>query len=157
MKKTILLLLFTVFTIGAFAQKGAFEVGGKFIYSTDQPSIGFGILGRYNFTSNWRGEIGADFFPKKDGVQVLQGNANVNYLFNLNPQFTLYPYGGLSVVDVNYDVDGDNHDDTYLGINFGGGVQYHLTSNIRLNAEAGAQYLDNDIRGLFSVGISYAF
>ena len=64
MKKLFLLLALALVSMSSFAQRETFELGAKFNYSSEDPSLGFGVLGRYNINKHFRPELSLNFYPE---------------------------------------------------------------------------------------------
>lgn len=187
MKKLIFTLLIATVSMCAFAQKGQKAVGASLSYGTEIENLGIGIKGQYNFTDALRGELGADYFLKKDGVSMFDVNLNAHYLFTLSDKVKVYPLAGLTYTnwkfdygtddgddDYNYNYDDDDDDLLYaprrqkgdddgggstgkFGINLGGGIQYDLTDALFVNGEIKYQIINNFNQLVFGVGIGYKF
>ena len=93
--------LFAVTTVSA-QTPGNWAVGPKIgVYTNtgaDGAIFGIGASGRYSFTDNWRMESGIMAICKKFcSVDI---SADVQYLFNIAPDWHIYPQAGLSANDI---------------------------------------------------------
>ena len=132
MKKLFIAMCMMLVSATSFAQKGEVEIGihGGFILDNNH-NLGIGANVGYMLTSNIRGVAEFNYFLKKDGVSFWNLEGNVEYLFKLSDEFTLYPLVGLDFLGAS----GDGGSDTRLGLNLGVGVEYNISSNLRLKAE----------------------
>lgn len=158
MKKLLFTLTLMLISIGTFAQAKTIELGGRLNYATEQPHLGFGVVGRYNIDNHFRTEFTANFYPKGDNnVKVWDANMNLHYLFHITNRFKAYPLGGLTVVGADLDAPGLSASSTKAGLNLGGGIQVNLTPNLHLNAETYYQLVDEFDRGVMDVSLVYVF
>lgn len=184
MKKHIIFALCAMLSAGAFAQKNDKAVGLNVSYGTEIKNFGVGVKGQYNFTDAIRGEASFDYFFKKDGLSMWDVNINAHYLFSLGDKLKVYPLVGVSFTNwkgdysVGWYIDDDSEwtgwmkeegietegelasgsvSESKFGVNFGGGIQYNLTKNLVLNAEAKYQLISDFDQGVFSVGVAYKF
>ncbi|NGP76498.1 porin family protein [Balneolaceae bacterium YR4-1] len=131
MKKILLsaVLVLGLLALGnntANAQSGDFKLGGGLLYGTEVESVGLQVNGVYRFTEEWAGEADLGiYFPGDDtGLDSFwEINANAQYLFLLEDEFHLYGLAGLNVSTAKNIVSDTNSE---LGINLGGGGEYHL-------------------------------
>ncbi len=157
LKKAVLIMSMAVVTIFSYGQeRNDIAVGGNISYELDDYN-NFGLTGKFqwNITDGLRLEPSASYYFKKDNYTMWDMNANLHYVFKINEVFNLYPLGGLSIVG--YEI--HDNDDTQLGINFGGGLEYKLTNNLSIGAELKYQYLDDWFSDRFTLaaGITYRF
>ena len=185
MKKYLTIAIFAMFCVNTFAQKGDKAVGVNLSYGTEIKNIGIGVKGQYNFTDAIRAELSGDYFLKKEGLSMWDVNLNLHYLFPIGEKLKLYPLAGLSYTNwkLDYSIDLDdfgNYDDIewakwsgavseddedfsdsstegHFGANLGGGIQYDLTKNLVINAEAKYQIISNFNQIVFGVGLAYKF
>ena len=118
--------LFAVTTVSA-QTPGNWAVGPKIgVYTNtgaDGAIFGIGASGRYSFTDNWRMESGIMAICKKFcSVDI---SADVQYLFNIAPDWHIYPQAGLSANDIG---------GWSCGINLGGGADFSVARNWDLSA-----------------------
>ena len=132
MKKLFIAMCMMLVSATSFAQKGQVEVGIHGGFILDSPNnLGIGANVGYMLTSNIRGVAEFNYFLKKDGVSFWNLEGNVEYLFKLSDEFTVYPLVGLDFLGQT----GDFGSDTRLGLNLGAGFEYNISSNLRLKAE----------------------
>lgn len=144
--------LFAVTTVSA-QTPGNWAVGPKIgVYTNtgaDGAIFGIGASGRYSFTDNWRMESGIMAICKKFcSVDI---SADVQYLFNIAPDWYIYPQAGLSANDIG---------GWSCGINLGGGADFSVARNWDLSAGfkwmiQTAEYHKNPI--LINIGATYKF
>lgn len=157
MKKLLLTALCALLGVCAYAQKGSNAIGGNILYDTQvTQSIGIGIKAQHFFTDSFRGEASFNYFFQNDEVSMFDFNANVHYLVNITNSFHLYPLVGLTVGHYMVDVDGIDSE-TRVGGNFGGGLEYDLTSNLTIGFEGKYQLVSDFDQGVISVGLTYRF
>ena len=162
MKKLLLLVCAAVMSLSASAQAGDKALGAQLVFGSETNSIGLGVKGQYYFTDQLRGEASVDYFFKNKGVSMWDINANVHYLFDVADKFKVYPLAGLGYTNWSYKyeyagapvVEGS---DGRLAVNLGGGVEYELTKNLNVNAEAKYQIISNYNQLVLGVGVAYKF
>ena len=132
MKKLFIVMCMMLVSATSFAQKGELELGihGNFMIDTPH-NLGIGANVGYMLTNNIRGVGEFNYFMKKDGVSYWNLEANAEYLFHVGDGFTLYPLVGLDFLGESW----DGGSDTRLGLNLGAGLEYEITSNLRLKGE----------------------
>ena len=162
MKKLLLLVCAAVMSLSASAQAGDKALGAQLLFGSKTNNIGLGVKGQYYFTDQLRGEASVDYFFKNKGVSMWDINANVHYLFDVADKFKVYPLAGLGYTNWSYKyeyagapvVEGS---DGRLAVNLGGGVEYELTKNLNVNAEAKYQIISNYNQLVLGVGVAYKF
>ena len=162
MKKLLLLVCAAVMSLSASAQAGDKALGAQLVFGSKTNSIGLGVKGQYYFTDHIRGEASFDYFFKNQGISMWDINANVHYLFDVADKFKVYPLAGLGYTNWSYKyeyagapvVEGS---DGRLAVNLGGGVEYELTKNLNVNAEAKYQIISNYNQLVLGVGVAYKF
>ena len=162
MKKLLLLVCAAVMSLSASAQAGDKALGAQLVFGSETNSLGFGVKGQYYFTDHIRGEGSFDYFFKRKGLSMWDVNANVHYLFDVADKFKVYPLAGLGYTNGSYKyeyagapvVEGS---DGRLAVNLGGGVEYELTKNLNVNAEAKYQIISNYNQLVLGVGVAYKF
>ena len=149
-------------SLSASAQAGDKALGAQLLFGSKTNSIGLGVKGQYYFTDQIRGEASFDYFFKNQGISMWDINANVHYLFDVADKFKVYPLAGLGYTNWSYKyeyagapvVEGS---DGRLAVNLGGGVEYELTKNLNVNAEAKYQIISNYNQLVLGVGVAYKF
>ena len=162
MIKLLLLVCAAVMSLSASAQAGDKALGAQLVFGSETNSLGFGVKGQYYFTDHIRGEGSFDYFLKNKGISMWDINANVHYLFDVADKFKVYPLAGLGYTNWSYKyeyagapvVEGS---DGRLAVNLGGGVEYELTKNLNVNAEAKYQIISNYNQLVLGVGVAYKF
>ena len=162
MKKLLLLVCAAVMSLSASAQAGDKALGAQLLFGSKTNNIGLGVKGQYYFTDHIRGEGSFDYFLKNKGISMWDINANVHYLFDVADKFKVYPLAGLGYTNWSYKyeyagapvVEGS---DGRLAVNLGGGVEYELTKNLNVNAEAKYQIISNYNQLVLGVGVAYKF
>ena len=132
MKKFFIVMCMMLASATSFAQKGEMEVGIHGGFMLDSPNnLGLGVNVGYMLMKKFRGVAEFNYFLKKDVVSYWNLEGNVEYLFRLNDEFTLYPLVGLDFLGSSW----DGGSDTRLGLNLGAGVEYNISSNLKLVGE----------------------
>ncbi len=157
MKRRILMLMMVVSATFAYGQSaGDLALGGNIAYTSADGynAMGLGVKLQWNITDAIRLEPSSTYYFKKNNFNLWDVNFNGHYLFNVAPNFYLYPIGGISLLGISHkDFDGD----TELGINAGGGAEYALTPQLSVNAEIKYQFASDWDRALFTTGIVFRF
>ena len=162
MKKLLLLVCAAVMSLSASAQAGDKALGAQLVFGSETNSLGFGVKGQYYFTDHIRGEGSFDYFLKNKGISMWDINANVHYLFDVADKFKVYPLAGLGYTNWSYKYEYAGApvvEGSYgrLAVNLGGGVEYELTKNLNVNAEAKYQIISNYNQLVLGVGVAYKF
>lgn len=156
MKKYLALVIVALIGIAtASAQKGEMAVGGNLLYGTEINSVGLGAKFQYGILDHLRGEASFNYYFQNKGFRMWDLNANAHYLFDITEKFRAYPLAGLTVVNKSYaDVDDSI---TRFGLNLGGGCDYNINENWRVNAEFKYSIVSTIDQAVFSVGAVYKF
>ena len=150
-------------SLSASAQAGDKALGAQLLFGSKTNNIGLGVKGQYYFTDQIRGEASFDYFLKNQGVSMWDINANVHYLFDVANKIKVYPLAGLGYTNWSYKYEYPGHSviegsDGRLAINLGGGAEYELTKDLRVNAELKYQIVSNNYSQLvLGVGVAYKF
>lgn len=173
MKKTLLFAGLLAFAVQgqaqgttrnpAYDQTNSKALGVNLLFGSFNNNIGIGAKYQHFVTDNIRieGSFGY-YFPSK-GIYAWDLNANAHYVFRLNSKWALYPLAGFSYANWGLKLGELQGTTVYdhtgsLGANFGGGVQYFLTDNVFVNAEARQQVLSSNYsQANLSVGIAARF
>jgi len=129
MKKFIFSAIAALFAVTAVSAQdaGNWAVGPKIgIYTNAGANgaiFGIGAAGRYSFTDTWRIEPSLTALCKK-GCSIDLA-ADVQYLFDVAPDWKVYPQAGLSANDIG---------DWSCGINLGAGTDFTINRNWDLTA-----------------------
>ena len=156
MKKYLALVIVVLIGVAtASAQKGEMAVGGNLLYGTEINSVGLGAKFQYGILDHLRGEASFNYYFKNKGFRRWDLNANAHYLFDITEKFRAYPLAGLTVVNKSYaDVDDSI---TRFGLNLGGGCDYNINENWRVNAEFKYSIVSTIDQAVFSLGAVYKF
>lgn len=156
MKKYLALVIVVLIGVAtASAQKGKMAVGGNLLYGTEINSVGLGAKFQYGILDHLRGEASFNYYFQNKGFRMWDLNANAHYLFDITEKFRAYPLAGLTVVNKSYaDVDDSI---TRFGLNLGGGCDYNINENWRVNAEFKYSIVSTIDQAVFSLGAVYKF
>ena len=181
MKKTLLLAALLAFAVQSQAQtqvqvpvpgvtrNPAYDktnskaLGVNLLFGSFNNNIGIGAKYQHFVTDNIRLEGSFGYYFPSNGLYAWDINANAHYVFRLSPKFAVYPLAGFSYSNWGLKLGILNNTTVYdhtgsLGANFGGGVQYFLTDNVFVNAEARQQVLSSNYsQANLSVGIAARF
>lgn len=136
MKKVFLAACLALASVSAFAQdKGKISVGGNLSFLTDASNFGLGGKVRYGLTDQIRLEGGLNYYLPSDHVSAFEFTANAHYVFQLAPQWSVYPLAGLGYYSSRYSYRGFSSTAGEFLLNFGGGASYQLNSRLSLGAE----------------------
>lgn len=162
--------MFLFFGTSIFAQKDSKAIGVNLSYGTRTESVGLGVKGQYFFTDNLRGEASFDYFFSHDNVSMWDLNANAHYVFNISEKFKIYPLLGFTMTSwaTDYKIYSTNKEGVQVikektdhtvrfGANYGGGIEYALSSGVSATAEIKEQVLSSSSQAVFSIGLKARF
>ncbi|MBQ3780213.1 MAG: porin family protein [Bacteroidaceae bacterium] len=175
MKKVVLLACMVLMSTATFAQVEGLSVGinANYGYSSDYRSPGFGVKFQWEFIENFRAELSGNYYVsqkvKEDGIRmkgqnVWDANLNFHYLFPIG-ELRIYPMVGVTYMSVNLTDDLKElarllEVDTRsgkVGFNAGGGIEFPLGDDFKLNVEAKYQWRKDADWFVLGVGCSYLF
>ena len=143
MRKFLLMALFAITSSLAFAQ----ELGVQAVYGTDLDQLGLGIKGRTMLEKQFRGAASFDYLFANYENWAWNINADVHYLSPQSSKFTLYPLAGVTFCHT--------RNSTRMGLNFGGGVDYSINKNMKLNFEPKFQLVGHYNQMVLSFGVLF--
>lgn len=153
MKKLYFLLCIVMIACtSSFAQKGTKSIGGNLVFQTDGSTMGIGAKFRYNITDPIRIEPSLTYYFV-DGVTSLDANINGHYVFNFKNNFSAYPLAGMVI----YHSSVDGYSATNVGLNLGGGAEYHINQKWAVGAEAKYAIVENYASFFINLGFTYSF
>ncbi len=158
LRRTLVLLAVTIISLGsaltASADKGDKTLGVAGGFSSYNNG-GYGKLYfQYDVIKYLRiaPEIGYVF--KNNGKSAFEFSADVEVPFRVAKGFDIYPLIGFTLNSWNFD---GHHTATRAGMDFGGGFDVNITSNLKLTIQAKYSAM-NDTGGAFvDMGIGYVF
>lgn len=168
MKKVLFVILLTIVSVGAFAQKGSISGHAKLGYQSDYKRFGVGAEARYEVIDNVRLAPDLVFFFPKNKTWGADINLNVQYAFtNVLDKLTIYPLLGLNISNNRYsgetvhlgggqEVKYDSEGFTNFGFNLGAGADYDITPDTYLNFEMKYTFSKGDY-GQFMFGYGVRF
>lgn len=156
MKKLMLMAVMMLMSIGAFAQAGKMAVGtqlGYAGYGDGYNPFGIGAKFQYGLTDAIRGELSYNYWFPKDDLGCWDANLNFHYLVDLADNMKVYPLAGVTLVGFHGD---HSTSDKPIGFNIGAGLQYMVSQDIYLFAEAKYQSAKKTITNEYSyMGYTY--
>ena len=163
MRKLLILMSFiALLANSSFAQKGNKAVG---VHVDASASMGIGAKFQYCITEAIRLEPNVNYYFGNVG-NIVDINANVNYLFPIFEKAKVYPLAGIGfgfnkeyVLDeTNYEDSGNFETSGGLVVNLGGGAEYTLNDKFSLGADLKYQVVTGGFNHItFSVGVIYKF
>lgn len=146
------------------AERGEKSLGLRGGYVTRNESALAGLYFQYNFTDFFRLSPNIDYVFRHHDEDALDLNLNAHFLFKVGTsgRFNMYPLVGVNYTSWNLHYQDENSDDvttrdSRLSLNIGGGMEYYVTSTLKLNLEGKFQWAKHFNTGMFSVGIGYVF
>lgn len=119
-------------------------VGINVGYSGFNENAGFGVHGRINLTEGFRIEPTFNYYFKKDEQSQWDIMANFHYVFPVAGKIGLYPLVGIGVASYKYSGVKDSESKTGFSMNFGGGIEFPVSSDFSLGFELKGQYIGID-------------
>ena len=161
MKKLIVMLMLTLFSIGAYAQtqQGQSSFGFNLGYNfNDVGNATIGIDYRYCVTDAFRLTPSITHLVKNDGLSAWAIDMNAHYVFKLSEMFGFYPLAGLSLSFWNWDAGhGLSHNETRLGANIGLGGEVYATDNLSIGLEVKYNIIKDFDQAMLGVRVGYSF
>lgn len=164
MKKTIfaLIVLLVSASVSLQAQESKIRAGAGLVYATDINNLGLALKGVYTFTPEWEGAFGFTHILKKDYVSYNIVDLDAHYVFaQTSDEMSFYGLAGLALNFWKVDF-GDNEwfggsaTGSDAGLNLGVGMNYLLSSNLRLVPELRFTVLDGSFARLGAT-VQYSF
>ena len=147
----ILVAMFAMST-AAFAQKGVTAIGVQGAYDDFNGQFGVGVKLQQGFAQQFRAEIGADLFFKKNDLSMFDINANFHWVIPVASVFNVYPLAGANIAFFNHEIP------TRLGLNLGGGLELYVAEKVKLVGEAKYIISDNGFsRFGANLGVAFLF
>lgn len=144
-------------------QTNSKALGINLLFGSYNNNAGLGVKYQHFVTNNVRLEGSFGYYFPSNGLYAWDINANAHYVFRLSPKFAIYPLAGFSFSNWGLKL-GDLYNKAVythtgsIGANFGGGVQYFLSDNVFVNAEARQQVLSGSYsQANLSLGIAAKF
>ncbi len=169
MRKLTLFLALVAFTISAHAQSvesSKIRAGAGLVYATDINNLGLAFKGVYSFTPEWEGAIGFTHIFKKDYISYNVVDLDAQYIFSHSgDQISFFAIGGLAINMWKVDFPeewgfgyfgGGSTTGSDIGLNLGAGMNYELSSNLRLVPEVRFTLLEGSYARIGAT-VQYAF
>lgn len=155
MRKLIVLLMLTVFTLGAYAQtqQGQSSVGLNIGYGFDSENATLGVDYRYSLTDAVRLNPSLTALVKNDGLSAWMIDMNAHYVVKLSEMFGFYPLAGLSLSF--WDIHGYNA--TRFGANIGLGGEVYATQNLTVGLDIKYNIIKDFDQAMMAVRVGYNF
>ena len=139
MKKLIVMLMLTLFSIGAYAQtqQGQSSFGFNLGYNfNDVGNATIGIDYRYCVTDAFRLTPSITHLVKNDGLSAWAIDMNAHYVFKLSEMFGFYPLAGLDLSFWKVSLGNSaSLNKTRLGANIGLGGEVYATDQLSVGLE----------------------
>ncbi|WP_298552342.1 outer membrane beta-barrel protein [uncultured Parabacteroides sp.] len=156
MKKLIVMLMLTLFSIGAYAQtqQGQSSFGFNLGYNfNDVGNATLGIDYRYCVTDAFRLTPSITHLVKNDGLSAWAIDMNAHYVFKLSEMFGFYPLAGLSLSFWK----AGPWDATRFGANIGLGGEVYATDRVSVGLEAKYNIIKDLDAAALAVRVGYNF
>ena len=154
MKKISSLLVAAIICVtAAHAEKGDMAAGLNLLYGTEIESLGLGAKYQYDVLDRLRIEGSFNYFFERDHIHGWDLNATAMYLFPLSSNFTLYPLAGPTIANAG----GYGNTTTKFGLNLGGGCEYHINYNWKINLDARYSIVSDIDQAVIGIGAAYKF
>lgn len=155
MKKLIVLLMLTVFTLGAYAQtqQGQSSVGLNIGYGFDSENATLGVDYRYSLTDAVRLNPSLTALVKNNGLSAWMIDMNAHYVVKLSEMFGFYPLAGLSLSF--WDIHGYNA--TRFGANVGLGGEVYATQNLTVGLDIKYNIIKDFDQAMMAIRVAYSF
>lgn len=155
MKKLIVLLMLTVFTLGAYAQtqQGQSSIGLNIGYGFDSENATLGVDYRYSLTDAVRLNPSLTALVKNNGLSAWMIDMNAHYVVKLSEMFGFYPLAGLSLSF--WDIHGYNA--TRFGANIGLGGEVYATQNLTVGLDIKYNIIKDFDQAMMAVRVGYNF
>lgn len=165
MKKTIftLIVLLLSASVSLQAQESKIRAGAGLVYATDINNLGLALKGVYAITPEWEGAFGFTHILKKDYVSYNIVDLDAHYVFaQTSDEMSFYGLAGLALNfwkvdfgDLGWGL-GGTATGSDAGLNLGVGMNYLLSSNLRLVPEVRFTVLDGSFARLGAT-VQYSF
>lgn len=163
MKRTLHILLVSIaaliapfLTAGtASAQTGEKTLGLAGGFATYNNGGYANVYFQYSFAKHIRiaPEIGYIF--RNEGKSGFEFSVDMHFPFRLAKAFSIYPLVGFTFNNWSYE--GHDHSRSRAGVDFGGGFDIYLTSNLKLSLQGKYSAMNDTGGGFFDMGIGYVF
>lgn len=158
----VALLSFFMIPLQSSALDGSKSVGLRGGYNTRNESGTAGLYFQYRFTKRFRLATDVDYVFRNKGIDGLLIDINAHVPFDFaGGRFGIYPLAGINYSTWSHHNTGENGSDTSrkkrFGLNFGGGVDMHVTPSLRLFAEGKYTWVKHADCGAVCIGIGYCF
>lgn len=169
MKKLLMIMCLALMSVGAFAEKGDWNIGvdARYYLDSDYKNFGVGAKFQWECLQNFRLETDLAHMFEKDGYQTYEAEVNLQYLLRIGHSgFAVYPIVGAKYRYGRYYThfhynNGElvsQSDPKWSGdINcqFGGGLEFPISEKVKINADC--KYFAYDDAPEVSVGVAVKF
>lgn len=160
MKKFVLMLMLTIFSLGAYAQtgRGQQSVGFNIGYGFDSENASLGIDYRYCLTDAVRLSPSLTYLVKNNNHSTWAIDLNAHYVVKISEMFGFYPIAGLSLSFWNWDMGLDvSHNETRFGANVGLGGEIYATDNLSIGLDVKYNIIKDFDQAMLAVRLGYSF
>ncbi|KAA6350409.1 hypothetical protein EZS27_002254 [termite gut metagenome] len=170
MKIFLVLLLVSVLSVGAFAQKDEKSIGLNLGKGGDIGSLLIGVRGTYGIGDRITIAPNFNYFLQSEGAEQIEANINLHYiLYTPTPSLIFYPIFGFIYSKIDYKTD-KKYDIFYgfhvvhskttyhrIGGNLGVGLGYYLGDNLLVGTEFKYACIADFQQPVLSVNVNYIF
>jgi opacity protein-like surface antigen len=144
MKKIMMIAAMMLLSVGAFAQ-GKMAIGanaGMAFYGNEYNPFGVGAKFQYEFVESFRAELAYNYWFPKDKAGIMDIDLNFHYLIPVGEGINVYPIVGVNLGMTHGEAYKDLFDgqESIFGFQGGVGIEYYLSSNLKVNLDAKYQY-----------------
>lgn len=110
---------------------------------------------QYEFARHVRLAPSVGYAFRNHDSSAMMFDVDVHFPFKLVKAIGIYPFLGPTLQSWHYQ--GCDHSATRFGCNFGGGLEFYLTSNLKLTVEGKYSLMNDTSGGFFGIGMGYVF
>jgi len=138
-------------------QKGDKAIGVNVAYGSEIESIAIGVKFNYGITDQIRLSPSFNYFVGKDELSEWEINADVHYLFDIAPKFSVYPLAGLTFTGWRVAWGNYSSTTTRFGANVGAGIGYQLSDIIGVGLEVKYSVVSDLDQFVPGINLTYKF
>lgn len=150
---------------GASAEgRGTKSAGVRAGYITHNESAVAGIYFQYSFSRHFRLSPTADYVFRHNDTDAFILNVDAQFPFDFSDgRWAVYPFAGLSYANWTrrHNVEEQRLKESVrtsdFGVNAGAGIEWRLTTSLKMMAEAKYGLVKDHEGGVFTIGLGYVF